>query len=128
MRRFSLAGLSTLLLLIGTTDRAGAALTGFTGGGAAHSNVQPSLGINYLMRFQGSADGLGQIRMFAGDYAPGGWVIPQGQLAPINQNPSLYAKLGTTYGGDGQTTFALPDLRDRVAVEQGAGIGLTNRT
>jgi microcystin-dependent protein len=128
MRRFIRAALAAMLLIIGAADRAGAALTGVTGGGQPHSNVQPSLGINYLMRFQGPADELGQIRMFAGDYAPGGWVIPQGQLASINQSSALYSKLGTTYGGDGQNTFALPDLRDRLAVEQGAGVALTNRT
>lgn len=59
---------------------------------------------------------LGEIQMFAGNYAPKGWALCQGQLLPINQNQALFSLLGTTYGGNGTTTFALPDLRSRVPI------------
>lgn len=68
---------------------------------------------------------LGEIRMFAGNFAPTGWAFCQGQLLPIAQNQALFALLGTTYGGDGRTTFALPDLRGRVPVGFGQGPGLS---
>jgi microcystin-dependent protein len=70
---------------------------------------------------------LGEIRMFAGNFAPYGWAFCQGQLLPIAQNQALFALLGTTYGGDGRTTFALPDLRGRVPVGFGQGPSLSNR-
>jgi microcystin-dependent protein len=63
---------------------------------------------------------IGEIRLVAFAFAPRGWAFCAGQLLPINQNQALFALLGTTYGGDGQTTFALPDLRGRVAVGMGA--------
>jgi len=59
---------------------------------------------------------LGEIRLFAGTFAPKGWALCQGQLLPITQNQALFALLGTTYGGNGTTTFALPDYRGRAAV------------
>ena len=62
---------------------------------------------------------LGEIRMFAGNYAPEGWAMCNGQLLMINQNEALFSLIGTTYGGDGQTTFALPDLQGRVPVHTG---------
>lgn len=64
--------------------------------------------------------------MFGGNFAPRGWAFCNGQLMPISQNSALFSILGTTYGGDGQTTFALPDLRGRVAVGQGQGPGLSS--
>lgn len=70
---------------------------------------------------------VGEIRLFAGNFAPTGWARCDGQILPISQNTALFSLLGTTYGGDGRTTFALPDLRDRVPVHQGQGPGLTNR-
>ena len=70
---------------------------------------------------------LGEIRMFAGNFAPTGWAFCQGQLLPIAQNTALFSLLGTTYGGDGMTTFALPDLRGRVPVGFGQGPSLSNR-
>lgn len=71
---------------------------------------------------------LGQIIMFAGNFAPRNWALCQGQILPINQNQSLFSLLGTTYGGDGRTTFALPDLRGRAAIHPGAnGINLGNK-
>ena len=70
---------------------------------------------------------LGQILMFAGTYAPQGFAFCQGQLLPISSNSALFAILGTQYGGNGQTTFALPDLRGRIPVGTGNGPGLTPR-
>lgn len=67
---------------------------------------------------------LGQIAMFAGNFAPRGWAFCDGTLLPVSQNSALFSLLGTTYGGDGRTTFALPDLRGRVAVHEGTGPGL----
>ncbi len=63
---------------------------------------------------------LGEIRAFSFGFAPKGWAVCAGQLLPINQNTALFALLGTTYGGDGRTTFALPDLRGRVGLHTGA--------
>jgi microcystin-dependent protein len=66
---------------------------------------------------------IGEIRMFAGDFAPRGWALCDGQLLAISQNDTLFSLLGTTYGGDGRTTFALPDLRGRLPVHMGSGPG-----
>jgi microcystin-dependent protein len=68
---------------------------------------------------------VGEIRMFAGDFAPVGWALCDGQLLPIAENETLFALIGTTYGGDGQSTFALPDLRGRAPVHMGTGAGTT---
>jgi microcystin-dependent protein len=70
---------------------------------------------------------LGEIKLFAGNFAPTGWAFCDGQLLSIAQNSALFSLLGTTYGGNGQTTFALPDLRGRIPVGFGQGLGLTNR-
>jgi microcystin-dependent protein len=67
---------------------------------------------------------IAEIRMFGGNFAPRGWALCQGQILSIAQNTALFSLLGTTYGGNGQTTFALPDLRGRVAVGTGQGPGL----
>lgn len=67
---------------------------------------------------------IGEIRMFAGNFAPAGWMFCEGQLLPISENESLFVLLGTTYGGDGESTFALPDLRGRVPIHQGNGFVL----
>ena len=69
---------------------------------------------------------LASILLFAGNCAPRGWALCDGQILAINQNQALFALLGTTYGGDGRTTFALPDLRGRVPIHMGQGPGLTN--
>jgi microcystin-dependent protein len=66
--------------------------------------------------------------MFAGNFAPVGWMLCQGQLLPISEYDTLFNLIGTTYGGDGQSTFALPDLQSRVPVHMGQGQGLTSRT
>ncbi|MBB6099988.1 microcystin-dependent protein [Deinobacterium chartae] len=62
---------------------------------------------------------IGEIRMFAGNFAPQGWLMCEGQLLPISENEALFQLIGTTYGGDGTETFALPDLRGRVPVHMG---------
>jgi microcystin-dependent protein len=62
---------------------------------------------------------VGEIRMFAGNFAPAGWMFCEGQLLPISENETLFQLIGTTYGGDGQSTFALPDLRGRIPLHQG---------
>ncbi len=64
---------------------------------------------------------VGEIRMFAGNFAPAGWMFCEGQLLPISENETLFQLIGTTYGGDGQSTFALPDLRGRIPLHQGNG-------
>lgn len=64
---------------------------------------------------------VGEIRMFAGNFAPAGWMFCEGQLLPISENETLFNLIGTTYGGDGQSTFALPDLRGRIPIHQGNG-------
>jgi microcystin-dependent protein len=102
---------------------------GFTSGVQPFQNREPSLALNYIIALTGifpSRDGgsgadpntpfLGEVMAFAGDFAPSGWALCQGQLLPINQNTALFALLGTTYGGNGVTTFALPDLRGRTVL------------
>ncbi len=64
---------------------------------------------------------VGEIRIFGGNFAPAGWMFCEGQLLPISENETLFQLIGTTYGGDGQETFALPDLRGRLPVHQGNG-------
>jgi microcystin-dependent protein len=64
---------------------------------------------------------VGEIRMFGGNFAPAGWMFCEGQLLPISENETLFQLLGTTYGGDGESTFALPDLRGRLPIHQGNG-------
>ena len=71
---------------------------------------------------------LGDIALFGFNFPPRGWAQCDGQILPINQNQSLYSLLGTTYGGDGRTTFALPDLRGRTPMHFGTGAGLTSRS
>ena len=70
---------------------------------------------------------LGEIRMFGGNFAPRGWAMCNGQILSIAQNTALFSLLGTTYGGNGQTTFALPDMRGRAPIHPGQGPGLSNR-
>jgi microcystin-dependent protein len=68
---------------------------------------------------------VGEIRMFAGNFAPAGWMFCAGQLLPISEYETLFNLIGTTYGGDGQSTFGLPDLQGRVPVHMGTGSGAT---
>src|SRR5436309_6822269 len=68
-----------------------------------------------------------EIRIFAGNFAPTGWAFCNGQLLPISQNTALFSLLGTFYGGDGKSTFALPNLQGSVPIHQGQGPGLSDR-
>jgi microcystin-dependent protein len=70
---------------------------------------------------------VGEIRIFAGNFAPTGWAMCNGQLLPISQNTALFALLGTFYGGDGKSTFALPNLQGSVPMHEGQGQGLSQR-
>ena len=70
---------------------------------------------------------IGEVRSFAGNFAPRGWAFCDGQLLPIAQNTALFSLLGTTYGGDGRSTFALPNLQGRAPMHPGRGPGLTSR-
>lgn len=70
---------------------------------------------------------VGEIRLFAGNFAPAGWAFCHGQLLAISEHDTLFSLIGTTYGGDGTTTFALPDLRGRLALHQGHGAGGVDR-
>jgi microcystin-dependent protein len=65
---------------------------------------------------------VGEIRMFAGNFPPAGWMFCDGALLPISENETLFQLIGTTYGGDGQSTFGLPDLRGRIPIHQGNGV------
>jgi microcystin-dependent protein len=67
---------------------------------------------------------VGEIRMFGGNFAPSGWMFCEGQLLPISEYETLFNLIGTTYGGDGQSTFALPDMRGRIPIHQGSGFTL----
>lgn len=94
---------------------------------------QPFLAINYIIATQGTFPSrsqqesfLGNVTMFAGNFAPRSWAFCDGQLLPISQNSALFSILGTTYGGDGRTTFALPDLRGRVPLGPRRGSGLSD--
>jgi microcystin-dependent protein len=71
---------------------------------------------------------LGEIRIFGGNFAPLGWALCEGQLLSISQNAALFSIIGTTFGGNGTSTFALPDLRGRVPIDQGTGAGLAPYT
>jgi microcystin-dependent protein len=105
------------------------------GGSQAHNNMQPYLALNYIIATGGglfpeenSGGGgdnftpfLGEIRMFGGDFAPQGWALCQGQTLAISENDPLYQLIGTTYGGDGQETFNLPNLASRIPLGVGTG-------
>jgi microcystin-dependent protein len=97
-------------------------------------NMQPYATVNYVIATEGiypSRNGLeafvGEIYMFAGNFAPRGFALCDGQLLSIAQNTALFSLIGTIYGGNGQTTFALPDLRGRTPLHSGQGPGLTPR-
>ena len=97
------------------------------------SNIQPYLAINFCISLYGvfpsQNDGqpyIGEIAQFGFNFAPSGWAFCNGQLLPISENEALFALIGTTYGGDGQTTYAVPDLRSRAPIHQGQGPGLSN--
>jgi len=101
-------------------------------GEVGFKKAQGGLGLNYIICINGvfpTQNGplqtdpfLGEIKLFAGNYAPYGWALCQGQLMSINQNTALFAILGTYYGGNGYTTFALPDLRGTAAIGSGTAL------
>jgi microcystin-dependent protein len=105
-------------------------VTGPAGGGQKHTNYQPSLGLNYIIKVAGDSKSLGEVRSLAGNMSgilPNGWLRADGQLLSVQQNQALFQKLGVTYGGDATNTFALPDLRDRAVIGKGQGPALTSR-
>lgn len=117
------------------THTTAASFTGATGGSQVHNTLQPTLAVRYAIALQGyfpsfgggggivnSTPMIGEVRPFAAEYLPNGWAFCDGQLLPINQNMALFSLLGTTYGGNGQTNFALPDLRGRTPIGQGSGL------
>lgn len=110
-------------------------VAGNTGLGSAVNNMIPYLTLNYCISLAGSFPSrsglepfLAEIMIFAGNFAPRQWALCNGQFLAISQNQALFSLLGTAYGGDGRTTFGLPDLRGRVGIHTGQGLGLTNRT
>lgn len=95
-------------------------------GTAAQSNPQSTTAFGHKEREVRMEPFIGQIMFFAGNFAPRGWALCDGTLLAIAQNQALFAVIGTIYGGDGRTTFALPDLRGRVPVHPGHGPGLSS--
>ena len=99
------------------------------------NNMQPYLGVHFIIALVGIYPSrssihdptIGEIAMFGGTFAPRNWALCNGQLLPISSYSALFSILGTTYGGDGRTTFALPDLRGRVPLHPGQGAGLQLR-
>ena len=123
-----------LLTFDGTNWVAKNLIVGSTGSGATINNMQPYLCMNYSIALDGifpqrngSDTFVGEIGLYGFNFAPLWSASCDGSLLPISQYSTLYALLGTIYGGDGQTTFGLPDLRGRVAINQGQGAGLTLR-
>lgn len=108
--------LSAVIFMTGTVA-AQIGQTGVTGGSASFSNIQPSISIHYFLQTSGHF-GIGvPIRMFAHDYNPSGnWISCDGRLLQIGSNQGLFSQLGTQFGGDGRTTFAVPDLRGRTPI------------
>ena len=123
-----------LLTFDGTNWVAKNLIVGSTGSGATINNMQPYLCLNYCICLYGiypSRNGtevfIGEIGLFGFDFAPKNYASCSGQIMSIAENSALFSLLGTTYGGNGQTTFGLPDLRGRVAINQGTGPGLTTK-
>ena len=115
--------------VIGLVANESALAAPINGSGSPIATEQPSLGLTYLVRT--SANGisdLGQVVLFAGNYAPGGFAVANGQLLPIEGNQALFSQLGTTYGGNGTNNFALPNLAGRTVVGTGQGAGLTSHS
>ncbi len=108
----------------------GGGVTGPAGGSSPLDNVQPALGLNYQIAYRAPAGGtgsdpfLGEVSLFAGNFDPGGFMQADGRVLAIADYGALYGVIGKTYGGDGLTTFALPDLRGRIAVGVGDGVTL----
>ena len=132
---------SSLVVLYTTEDAnapMAASAVGPVGGSQPHENMQPYLAVSYIISLFGifpSPDVkrahhvvpfVAEIRIFACNFAPKGWAQCNGQLLPLSQNTALFSLLGTFYGGDGKSTFALPDLQGSVALHQGQGAGLSD--
>jgi len=100
-----------------------------SGLGTTHPNLQPYLALNYIIALDDDPREqlVGEVRLFAGAAAPGGWARCDGQVLEVGPFGDLYSVVGTAYGGDGRRTFALPDLRGRVAMQAGRGPELTTR-
>jgi microcystin-dependent protein len=105
----------------------GGGVSGVTGAGEPFDKPQPSLALNYVISPSG-LPGFAQLRLFAGDFAPDGFLLCDGQILEIARHPKLFGLLGTTYGGNGTTTFALPDLRGRLDIGTGQIAGGSLRT
>jgi len=125
---------NTLITSDGTNWVTKTAITGTAGANAAFDNMQPYLTLNYCIATVGifpSRSGqnpfIGEVELFGFNFAPVGWAMCNGQLLQISTNQALYALLGNTYGGNGTTNFALPDLRGRMPINQGQGPGLQDR-
>jgi microcystin-dependent protein len=125
---------NTLLTFDGTNWVAKSLALSQAGGNTPINNMQPYLAMNYCIALWGiypSPSGadpfIGEVALFAFGYAPNGWAVCNGQLLPISQNTALFSLIGTYYGGNGVTTFALPDLRGRIAINQGTGPGLSTK-
>ncbi|QDT68884.1 Phage Tail Collar Domain protein [Planctomycetes bacterium MalM25] len=119
--------LPALVCLVALPTVAVQPFTSVVGGGEAFDNSQESLGLRYLVRLASDDfDDLGEVGLFAAreQYLPSGWVEAAGQTLDISSNQSLFSKLGTRFGGDGEQTFKLPDLRGRTAIGAGSGPGL----
>src|SRR5262249_12753829 len=101
--------------------------TGITGGSQRFDDMQPALGLHYIIAPSGIAAYLPEVRLFAGNFEPNSWLFADGRSLDIATHEVLYGEIGTTYGGDGVNPFALPDLQGRVAVGAGQGPGLSNR-
>lgn len=128
-----IADANDLISYDGTNWVAKNAVVASVGGNQAQNNMQPWLAVNYIIAFAGiypsrnsiSDPTIGEITIFAGNFAPLYWSFCNGQLLSISTNTALFSVLGTNYGGDGRTTFALPDLRGRTPVHVGTGTGLS---
>jgi len=128
-------GLSVANLPSHTHDVAPGVPSSPTGGNTPFDNYQPSLAMSYFISTEGiypSQDGgsgrtmIGEVALFAGNFAPGNWLAANGQLLSVTDYDTLFSIIGTTYGGDGVDTFALPDLRGRTIIGAGQGPGLAN--
>jgi microcystin-dependent protein len=124
-----------LMTFDGTNWVARSMACGTTGANQGGNIMQPYLALNYYIALYGifpSQSGLdcyvGEVFIGGFSFAPNGFIKCEGYLLPIDQYNELFALIGTTYGGDGQTTFAIPDLRGRAALHQGQASGMTNRT
>jgi microcystin-dependent protein len=128
MRRSIIGGVG-LLLSIAVAQVSAATVTGVTGGNVPVSNLQSSIGLSYIVHLDADANhAAGEVSLFGGSVAPAGWAMANGQTLLKNQNTTLFNAIGSVYGGNGTTTFALPDLRGRTAVGTGTGLGLTARS